>query len=1006
MRAILLSAVLVSGIGMISSSAMAASLSVLPVAPDDPSAITVKAVGDGRADDTDAVQAAVNAARDKTGHGLVFLPSGRYRLSRSLLVPPGVRILGVGATRPIFVLGAKTPGFQDGVATLIVFTGDDQYQVGDIPVPVPTVRPATAKVRDANSGTFYSSMSNVDIEIGDGNPAAAAVRFRMAQHAFLSHMDFRLGSAFAGVYQAGNIMEDVHFHGGRYGIVTEKTSPAWQFTLVDSTFDGQRDAAIREHEVDLTLVNVAIRNTPVGIDIDRGYSDSLWGKNVRFENVSKAGLVISAEDSVFTQIGFDNAVAINTPVFASFRDSGKTVAGKGKAYRVASFNYGLTLPGLGQMGEYKTTADIAPLKALPAANAPALRATPPMAEWTNVKMLGVKGNGATDDTAALQKAIDTHPVLYLPIGFYKVSDTLKLRPDTVLIGLHPATTQLVIPDNDPGHAGVGAVRPILETPKGGDNILTGIGLFTGRVNPRASALLWRSGANSLVTDVKIMGGGGTPTMDGKPLGSAQARSGDPVADGRWDAQYPSIWVTDGGGGTFANVWSPNTFASAGFYISDTKTAGHIYEVSVEHHVRNEFVLDNVENWEFLAPQTEQEVGDGPDAVSFEIRNARNILLANYHAYRVTRSYHPAETAVKLFNSSDIRFRNVHTNAESGVALCDAIGCGTYLRASKYPFENAIQDKTRKLDVREREFAVLDVAGPKDPAPPAAYDKVRKLETGFWSISGATVGADGALYFVEKRFQRIYRWTAARGLEVVRDQSLDPVNLAVDRSGKLLVVSSYGPQASVYSIDPDGPKDQMTLIAPTVSAPHAGARTLLPVNWWNNGEFRDQYDPAKGEFTTLAQMFARDVGAPKAQEYVSPDGSVVLPAFRVWQQGSPDHVGWRWADSLQANGLIGGAVGERVFVTNGSENRTYSGQVGPGGTLTDLKVFADRGGESVAVDSQGRVFVANGQIFQYAADGKLTGRIDTPERPLQLIFGGEGGKTLFVLTHHSLYAIAP
>ncbi|USQ98251.1 SMP-30/gluconolactonase/LRE family protein [Caulobacter sp. RL271] len=1006
MRAILLSAVL-SGIWAASSPAMAAVPigSALPMTPDDPRAITVKAAGDGRADDTDAVQQAIDAARDKAGHGLVFLPSGRYRLSRSILVPPGVRVFGVGKTRPVFVLGANTPGFQEGVGTMIVFTGGDQYQVGDIPVPVPTVRPATAKVRDANSGTFYSSMANIDIEIGDGNPAAAGVRFRMAQHAFLRHMDFRLGSGFAGVYQAGNVMEDVHFHGGRYGIVTEKTSPAWQFTLIDSSFDGQRDAAIREHEVDLTLVNVAIKNTPVGIEIDRGYSDSLWGKNVRFENVSKAGVVISAEDSVFTQIGFDNAVASNTPVFARFRDSGKTVPGKGKAYRVGSFTYGLTLPGLGQMGQYETRSDITPLKTLPATTAPALRSLPPMSAWTNVKTLGVKGDGTSDDTAALQKAIDTHRVLYLPTGFYMVSDTLKLRPDTVLIGLHPARAQLVIPDGSPGYVGVGTVKPILETPRGGDNIVSGIGLFTGRVNPRASALLWRSGENSLVTDVKIMGGGGTPTSDGKPLFVAQARSGDPVADGRWDAQYPSIWVTDGGGGTFANVWSPNTFASAGFYISDTKTPGHIYEVSVEHHVRNEFVLDNVENWEFLAPQTEQEVGDGPDAVSLEIRNSKNILFANYHGYRVTRTYHPAETAVKLFNSSDIRFRNVHINAESGVALCDKIGCGTYLRASKYPFENAIQDKTSKLEVREREFAVLDVKG-EQPPPAAADPKVRKLETGFWSISGATAGADGALYFVEKRFQRIYRWTAAKGLEIVRDSSLDPTNLAVDRSGNLLVVSSLGPQGAVYSIDPNGPKDALTVIAPTTVAPRAGAKTLLPVNWWNNGEFKDQYDPATGQFTTLAEMFARDVGAPKAQEYVSPDGSVSLPAFRVWQQGPPDHVGWRWADSLQANGLIGGAVGERVFVTNGSENRTYSGQVGPGGTLTDLKVFANRGGESVAVDGQGNVFVANGQIFQYAPDGRLAGRIDVPERPLQLIFGGEGGKTLFVLTHRSLYAVTP
>ena len=1003
MRVITLAAVFLAS----ASPALAASQSVFLTAPDDPRAISVKGVGDGRADDTDAVQHAIDAARDKTGHGVVFLPSGRYRLSRSILVPPGVRVFGVGATRPVFVLGPSTPGFQKGVGTMIVFTGGDQYSVGEVPVPVPTVVGAKEAVRDANSGTFYSALSNVDIEIGAGNPAAAGVRFRMAQHAFLSHMDFRLGAGFAGVYQAGNIMEDVHFHGGRYGIVTEKTSPAWQFTLLDSTFDGQSDAAIREHEVDLTLVNVAISDTPVGIEVDRGYSDSLWGKNVRFENVSKAAVVISNEDTVFTQVGFENAVASNTPVFARFRDSGKTVVGKGRHYRVASFTYGLTLPGQGQMGEYKTQAEIAALPASPAVMAPAIRPLPPVSAWTNVKTLGVKGDGETDDTAALQAAIDSHRVLYLPIGFYKITDTLRLRPDTVMLGLHPAVTQLVLPDNNPRHAGVGAVGPMIATPRSGDNILAGIGLFTGRINPRASALLWRSGATSQVTDVKIMGGGGTPTMDGKPLGAAQARSGDPVADGRWDAQYPSIWVTDGGGGTFANVWSPNTFASAGFYISDTDTPGHIYEVSVEHHVRNEFVLDNVQNWEFLAPQTEQEVGDGPDTVSLEIRNSRNILFANYHGYRVTRSYHPAKTAVKLFNSSDIRFRNVHINAESGIALCGASGCGTYLRASKYPFENALIDETQQVETREREFAVLDI--PAKPQPTAAASppmKIKTLASGFWSISGATVGADGTLYFVEKRFQRIYRWTTARGLEVVRDHSLDPVNLAIDRSGKLLVLSSFGPEGTVYSIDPDGPKDALTTIAATPAAARPTATTLLPVNWWNNGEFKDQYDSSTDQFTTLAEMFARDAGAPKPKEYVSPDGSLVLPAFRVWEQGPSDHVGWRWSDILQTHGLIGAAPGERVFVTNESEGKTYSGKIGPGGALTELKVFANRGGESVAVDGQGQVFVANGQIFKYAADGQSTGRIDLPERPLQLIFGGPDRRTLFVLTHNALYAVTP
>ena len=170
--------------------AFAATTSVFPVAPAEPHAVTVKAVGDGRADDSAAIQQALDQARDTTGHGIVFLPSGTYRITRSLIVPAGVRVYGVGPTRPVLLLGANTPGFQQGVSTMVIFAGGDQYQVGKVPVPVPTVVPRDKIVRDANSGTFYSSMSNVDIEIGAGNPAAAGVRFRMAQHAFLSLWNF------------------------------------------------------------------------------------------------------------------------------------------------------------------------------------------------------------------------------------------------------------------------------------------------------------------------------------------------------------------------------------------------------------------------------------------------------------------------------------------------------------------------------------------------------------------------------------------------------------------------------------------------------------------------------------------------------------------------------------------------------------------------------------------------------------------------------------------------
>jgi hypothetical protein len=978
--------------------ALARSTSVYLRAPDDPRAVTVKGVGDGRVDDSAAIQQAIDAAAAGGHGGVVFLPSGRYRISRTIFVRSAVRVFGVGATRPVFVLADNAAGFGSGVAAMVSFTGEDQYRAGTVPVPPPTSVPANPNIFDATSSTFYSALSNVDFEIGKGNAGAVAVRFRVAQHGFLRHIDFHLGSGLAGIYQAGNECEDLRFYGGRYGILTEKTSPAWQFTLIDSEFEGQRDAAIREHEVDLTLVNVAIRNTPVGIEIDRGYSDSLWGKDVRFENVSQAGVVISNENSVFTQIGFDNAVATNTPVFARFRDSGRIVAGQGRQYRVGDFSHGLKLPGLGAMGDFATDVTMTPLARMPARRASAIRALPPVGQWANVRDLGVKGDDETDDTAALQRAIDSHRVLYLPMGRYRVTDTLKLRPDSVLIALHPSLTHIYLPDETPAYSGVGSAKALLQSARGGDAIVSGLGLWTGGVNPRATALLWKAGEASMVNDVKIQGGGGTVLTKGSPIGF-----GDPKA--RFDGQHPSIWVTDGGGGTFAAIWSPNTLASAGFHVSDTRTPGHVYELSAEHHYRVEIVLDNVENWEFLAPQTEQEVRDGVNAISTEFRNSRNILFANYHGYRVTRSIKPMDAAVKLYNSSDIRFRNVHVNAESGFASCDDKGCGTYTRASKYPFENAIRDMTGGGEVREREFARLDVpAGPAAIGSGASSSRgVEKLADGFYSIAGAAVDAAGKLYFIDRQFQRIHGWSEKEGLSIVADAPLDPVNLAIDRSGRLMVLSSAGHDATVYSIDPAKPAD-VRVIAPTPAKPRGGAATLLPINMWANGEFADRIDPATYQFPPLAEFFVRAMATPKAREYVSPDGSLILPAFRVWNQGPDDHQGWRWSDTLDAYGLVAARPGERVFLTNGSENRTYSGLVGANGTVTDLKIAAERGGESVARDSTGNLYVANGQVFVYGPDGKQVRQIDVPERPLQLVIGGHDGRTLFVLTHHTLYAI--
>jgi len=986
------------------------SASVISARLDDPKAIYMDAPGT-KEDSSGALQAAIDKASDTGREGIVFIAAGRYTMSRTVYLWPGVRLIGYGATRPVFVLPPNTPGFQKGMGVMVMFTGltpHERPRAGDrIAFPPPGTVPPNDNVADANPNTFYSAMNNIDFEIGDGNPAAVAVRFHVAQHSFLAHMDFHLGSAMAGVYQAGNEAEDLHFYGGRYGVLTEKTSPAWQFTLIDSVFEGQSEAAIREHEAGLTLIRNTFRNVPKAIDIDEAYPDQLWVKDSRFENITGPVVTISLEKSPLTEIGFENAVLSNAPVFARLRESGKTVPGKGPVYEVKNFTYGLIVPGEGRMGSIGMQYDAFPLASLPVALPAAIRALPPSPEWVNVHALGVKGDGMSDDTAALQRAINTHRVLYLPGGHYVVQDTLTLKPDTVLIGLHPTLTQIDLLDETLGYQGVGAPKAVLLAPQGGENILSGIGVFAGGINPRAVAVLWKAGERSLINDVRFLGGHGS---GGNPYNNNHTADSD--LRKRWDGQYPSLWVADGGGGTFANIWTPNTFAQSGFLVSNTKTPGHVYELSIEHHVRSEIKFDHVENWDINAPQTEEEAGESPEALSLEIDHCRNLTIANYHGYRVTRSRAPFPAAVRIYQSSQIHFRNVHVNAESGYDICDANGCGTFLRLSKFPYENAIEDLTHHLEVREREFAFLDI--PADPQKTAESDastvldanaRVKKLEDGFFSISGAAVDGAGKLYFVDHHNQRIYGWSEIEGLTVERDAPLDPVNLAFDKLGNLLVLSSAGPESTVYTFRPGSSAEQMAILSPQPAQPHEKASFILPVNWWNNGEFKDQLNLETMRFSTLAEMFAADVTTPKTREYVSQDGSVILPAGRVFQQGpANDITGWRFSDNLDTYGFIVAGPGQQVYVSSESEDITYSAKVQPDGTLAQLKSFAQRGGESVAVDAHGNVYVANGQIFVYAPDGRPIAEIDVPERPLQLIFGGPDRRSLFILAHHALFSV--
>ncbi len=338
-------------------------------------------------------------------------------------------------------------------------------------------------------------------------------------------------------------------------------------------------------------------------------------------------------------------------------------------------------------------------------------------------------------------------------------------------------------------------------------------------------------------------------------------------------------------------------------------------------------------------------------------------------------FQPFPYAMKVTNSKNIRFRNVHNYSDS-----------------KASFDSSIYDQTHDVQLRDREFAWLNISGNapaavKATASPvkAAAAKVTKLSGGFFNISGGAADANGNLYFVDARKQMIYRWNVAAGqLETVRDNPLDPVQLAFDRSGDLLVVSYAG---TVYSFRPDAKDAAVTELKPTPMLAMPNATAVLPLNFWRT-----------------ESNFLDTIEARNTYQFISPDKSTYIPVGDDFVTGKL-YYGIRMHDSIRAFGLLPAPAGKPFYFSDESQEKTYVAKVLPTGNLTEVKLFAQQGGEGVAVDPHGNVYLAAGQVYVYDPSGKLIDTIDTPQRPIQIVFGGKDGRTLFILSRDSLYSIA-
>lgn len=981
-------------IGSTSAAWAAGSNSVYTQRPDDPEAFyftpeNYNFKADGKSDVTAALQEAINQVKREKNFGILFLPEGSYRISKTIQIPSSVRLIGYGKKRPVIYLGANTPGYQTTQNYMIWFTGG--------------LAPEGREPSDANAGTFYSAVSNVDFRIEKGNPQAIAIRSHFAQHSFTNHCDIQIGEGKAGIYDVGNELEDMKFYGGEYGIISSRTSPGWPIMMVDTYFEGQKKAAVYSKEVGFAVVGMHVKNAPVAFEMANDLADRLHVENSLWENISDAGVQVSVVGNTFSQLNLVNVLCKNVPVLVDYVQSGKKVDVKEKQYRVGEFTYGLVYDDLNATSDFREICRIEPVSKVPAKLEKDLPMLPAMGEWVNIRDLGAKGDGETDDTEVFEKAISQHKNIYVPQGWYRLTRTLKMAPGTKLIGLHPFGTQFVLKESESAFSGFGSPVPLVESSEGGDDILNGIGINTGAYNYRAVGCKWMAGEKAYLNDVKFVGGHGTlrkptPNASGQQTyRRGERRISSPASpvmetgkDLAWDNQYWSLWITNNGGGTIKDVWTASTYAASGLYISDTETPGRIYAMSLEHHVRTEARLHNVSNWKIYAFQFEEEGREGPDCHMAEMSNCKNIELINVWMYRVIRAFMPKEIGFRIWDCENITFRNMHNYTQ-------------ILPVIEFP----VYDMNKALPVYSWDFARLTISGREKSNRSACdvIDKPVKLATGFELASGATTDSKGNVYFCEHRLKKIYKWSVdTKQVTLIADYPWKPFTLATDTQDNLLVIFRYDPQPG-YMVN--GRQE---------SVPRLPDDNPMYSGWGNSGwsAWGYSFDPDNADATMkpmprIATADARNVkkvihpssrwrgdfekvvASLPEHSFLAPDGVTIIP--ETYDLGR----------SCALFSVVPGQQ-EPVYAVNEMNKTTVQLTVGSDGRLTEQKVLCPFGQYSNVTDAEGNVYIADGEIFVYDKPGKELRRIQVEERPISLAIGGKQKDILFVTTTRSLYGV--
>jgi glucan 1,3-beta-glucosidase len=410
--------------------------------PDYPVFRNVKdygARGDGVSDDTAAINAAISAGGGRCGQGcdsstttpaLVYFPPGTYVVSTPLIQQYYTHMIGDLLDVPTL---KAAPNFV-GIAVIDANPRDN-----------------SGNNWFTNQNNFFRQIRNFKIDVtAQPMSTGTGIHWQVAQATSLQNIEFFMiqdsseGNRQQGLFienGSGGFMTDLIFHGGNYGAFFGSQ----QFTARNLEFNNCKTAIFQVWNWIWNFHGLKVNNCGIGIDMS--INDGVGSVIVQDSVFTNTRVGVSTTYSPGQQgtngtLVIDNCdFSANSPIAVQNPATGATILAGNKV--VASFVQGRAYTGTnGNAVQAERPAPSKPAALLDGSGKFFTRSKPqygdvPVSKIISVKTHGAVGDGAADDTAAIQAAFNAaapDEVVFFPHGAYLIHNTVNVPANIRIVG--------------------------------------------------------------------------------------------------------------------------------------------------------------------------------------------------------------------------------------------------------------------------------------------------------------------------------------------------------------------------------------------------------------------------------------------------------------------------------------------------------------------------------------------------------------------------------------------